>query len=959
MLTVVVLQAALVANRVPAFARGAIGVFALSQDVTMTRSRFSKGVVVSALVLSCGLFALAGLALAQTAMHRNSFETRIGWTKGGTDAGFDEITHRIDDRDPRTGQGAELIELDAKPGSFIHYAYPIGKAPIADEFRAAVWVKANRPGLQFIARVVLPNERDPKNLDYRLTTYIRGDTYQQTGRWQLLEIGRPVTLAKQQQHLMNAEFKRNFDFSGAYIDTLVLNVYGGPGATKLWIDDLEVGPVLPGEPFQTADRVDNNFPAKIASTSRPGGAERSVVKFDSNRLVVGKKRVLFRAIRYTDTMLPVLRSAGFNTICFERNVTPALLTEAADMGLWIVPEFRVMNDDGTPVSPDDIVKQVRPFADNDAVLFSRIGGVLSFDQMSLVSKAVQAARGADPGRLIAADVWDGLVPYSRSVNLIGTHRFPLMTTLELPKYREWLETRRKLALPDSFTWTWIQTHLPDWYSELLYNQPAQAEFKEPVGPQPEQIRLLTYTALASGARGIGFWSDRFLADSHQGRDRLLGCALLNQEIDMIESLLVTVEDPPQWIDTSVKDVKAAVLRCRQGVVVLPIWQGKFSQFVPGQAAVAKLTLMIPQVPVTSQAWEVSPGEVRGLKTERADKGLRVTLPEFGLTSILVFTSDVQLMSRFQDLARARRQQAAQWSHDMALYEYEKVVKVQTQLEQLNVSLPDANSLLEDSRRRLQKSKELYDRSSFAEAYHEANRALRPVRILMRAHWENAVRGLDTPVASPFAVSFYTLPKHWQFIDLAKRSTAGANLLRGGDFEIAPERIQDAWKLDRPTMDDMDMSAERVGELSDVKKPKSKGDNQSIEGRQCLMLKIAPRQGKPVPPGLERTMLALTSPAVKLPPGTLVQVSGWVNIPEPIVASVDGALMYDSAGGEPLAIRMTDATSWKKFTVYRRMPATGSINVTLAMTGIGTVYFDDIRIEPLTPPNAPVNGNAQK
>ncbi len=921
----------------------------------MKRSRFSKGLVISAFVLSCGLFALAGLALAQTGMHRNGFETRISWAKGGADAGFDEITHRIDDRDPRTGQGAEHIELDAKPGTFIHYAYPVGNAPIGDELRAAVWVKANRPGIQFMARVVLPNERDPKNLDHRLTTYIRGDVYQQTGRWQMLEIGRPVTLAKQQQHLMNAEFKRTFDFTGAYIDTLVLNVYGGPGQTKIWIDDLEVGPVLPGGAFKTADRVDNNNPAKNVNLTRPGGEDRgAIVKFDGNRIVVGKRRVLFRAVRYTDTMLPVLRGAGFNTICFDRNVTPAMLTEAADMGLWIVPEFRVMNDDGTPVSPDDIVKQVRPFADNDAVLFSRIGGVLSFEQTALVSRAVQAARGADPGRLIAGDVWDGLVPYSRSINLMGTHRFPLMTTLELPKYREWLETRRKLALPDSFTWTWIQTHLPDWFSELLYNQPGQAEFKDPVGPQPEQIRLLTYTALASGSRGIGFWSDRFLADSHHGRDRLLGCALLNQEIDMIESLLVTVEDPPQWIETSVKDVKAAVIRCRQGVVVLPIWQGKFSQFVPGQAAVAKLSITIPQVPVTSQAWEVSPGEVRGLKTERADKGLRVTLPEFGLTSILVFTPDVQLMGRFQDLARARRQQAAQWSHDMALYEYEKIVKVQGQLEQLNVSLHDANSLLEDARRRLQKSKELYDRSSFAEAYHEANRALRPARILMRAHWEKAVRGLDTPVASPFAVSFYTLPKHWQFIDLAKRSTPGANILRGGDFEITPERIQDAWKLERPTMDDMDMWAERVSVLDDVKRIAVKGDNQPAEGGQCLMLKIKPRPGKSVPVGLERTMLALTSPPVKLPPGSLVQISGWVQIPDPIVASADGALMYDSAGGEPLSIRLTDATSWKKFTVYRRVPATGTINVTLALTGIGTVYFDDIRIEPLTPPNAPMS-----
>src|ERR1019366_2878495 len=110
------------------------------------------------------------------------------------------------------------------------------------------------------------------------------------------------------------------------------------------------------------------------------------------------------------------------------------------------------------------------------------------------------------------------------------------------------------------------------------------------------------------------------------------------------------------------------------------------------------------------------------------------------------------------------------------------------------------------------------------------------------------------------------------------------------------------------------------------------------------------EGKTAPPALERTTLALVSSDVRLRVGTVVQISGWVNIPAPITASPDGALFYDSAGGDPLAIRWTDPTPWKKFTVYRRVPASGTINVTVALTGVGTVYFDDIRIEPLVAGN---------
>ena len=98
-------------------------------------------------------------------------------------------------------------------------------------------------------------------------------------------------------------------------------------------------------------------------------------------------------------------------------------------------------------------------------------------------------------------------------------------------------------------------------------------------------------------------------------------------------------------------------------------------------------------------------------------------------------------------------------------------------------------------------------------------------------------------------------------------------------------------------------------------------------------------------------MAINSPSVRLPPGTLVRISTWMSLPGTITTSVDGALFYDSAGGEPLAVRQTDSISWRKYTLYRRVPSSGTIHVTLALTGIGTAYFDDVRIEPLTADSA--------
>ena len=129
------------------------------------------------------------------------------------------------------------------------------------------------------------------------------------------------------------------------------------------------------------------------------------------------------------------------------------------------------------------------------------------------------------------------------------------------------------------------------------------------------------------------------------------------------------------------------------------------------------------------------------------------------------------------------------------------------------------------------------------------------------------------------------------------------------------------------------------------------------GRGVLKLEVRQRgqvgrDGKPIETSthpLERTFLAVESPAVKLPPGTLVRVSGWVKIPGEIRLTADGALFYDTAGGEPLGVRLLSTENhWKQFHLYRRVPASGQISLTVALTGVGVAYFDELRVEPLIP-----------
>lgn len=879
-------------------------------------------------------------------VHRNGFEARDPvWTKGPADASYREVQHIMtEDGPPHSGQRCEFLQLDVEAGSSIEYRYDPGRAPISDELMITVWAKANRPGTQLLARMVLPHTPNPDSPGEPLTAPLYGPRYERAGRWQRLEMTRLQKSAIEQQQKLRVKYNRDIDLRDAYVDRIILNVYSGPGRTEVYLDDLEVSPVLEPARDQPTSAGTGGVPTTPASRGIPRRA--AVVELDRDQLLVGGKRFFFRAIRHTDTPLDVLREVGFNTVWLDSRATPETVESAVNNGFWLVPavplargtDMAVSNgSQNYLVSQDAVGQLVSRYLEQDAVLFWDIGaGGLAAEHAEHVTRTARLVHNRDPQRPLGADVWDGFQTYSRNVNLVGVHRWPLMTSLEMTAYRDWLNQRRLLANPGTFMWTWVQTHLPEWHTQLVYNKTSTESFDEPIGPLPEQVRLLTYVSLAAGCRGLGFWSDRFLADSHHGRDRLLTLALLNQELQMLEPLLVSAE-PPSWIDTSSPDVKAAVFRCDRAVLVLPIWVGRGAQYVPGQAAQTNLMLVVPGVPPSAQALEVSPGAVRSMKTKRIPGGTYTVIPEFGLTSAIVYTADNGpngLLVHLQDQARRRRKQAAQWAHDLAAVELDKARKIQEQLELAGQRLPDQAELLQRAGEFLQQSVRHYNDGDFQESYLAAQRAVRPVRLLMRAQWEKAAGDLDTPVSSPYAVSFFALPRHWEFVEQLRRLGPAANALPNGDFEQPADRTVEAWQSQETTMDEVQMTAQRVGE-------------EPHGGAQCLKLEIQPKNGGIPPAALERTFLAIHSPAVRLAPGTPVRITGWVRIPSPIQASADGAMLYDSAGGEPLAVRMTGATKdWKQFTLYRKIPASGTIHLTLALTGLGKVYFDDLRIEPL-------------
>jgi len=579
------------------------------------------------------------------------------------------------------------------------------------------------------------------------------------------------------------------------------------------------------------------------------------------------------------------------------------------------------------------------------------------------------------------------------LQLIGTHRDPLMTSLELDRYGQWLAQRQILASGSKFTWTWIQTHIPDWQVKMLYDKPVTEAFQEPIGPQPEQIRLLTYLALANGCKGLGFWSDRFLADSHQGRDRLLQLALLNQEIEMLEPLLLNTTGDIRWVHSSHPSVKVAILRTTgKGLLALPVWLGSGAQYVPPQGAVQGLTFTIPLVPDGAEPWEITPVRVQSLQNQIrvTPDGIQVTLPEFDMTAAVVFTSDHAhdgLLAAWQKHTRRVSRTAASWACDLAELQFKKVVTTHVSLERVAPPVEDAKLLLREAEKHLLDARRARTGNNDETAYNEALRAMRPLRLLMREHWEKAIKTLDHPCATPYSVSFHTLPRHWELARMLRECPLGENALRSGNFDaLKPTDARGVavttlpgWTEQEVALDEVVTSVRIVssGEAKDTEPKKKEGPAQPylptswtkrledpippkpVLGTGVLKLTVSP---KPVvlkkgekaplePQALERVFLAVNTPAVKFTPGTWVRISGWMKLPDTIRASADGAMFFDTTAGESYSIRLNDPIKhkdlpiWKQYHFYRKVPASGELRVRLALTGFGTAYFDDIRVEP--------------
>ncbi len=730
----------------------------------------------------------------------------------------------------------------------------------------------------------------------------------------------------------------------------------GPGVTNVAIDDLDVAgyvtvpqrtidrsfSVTPSEAGSSAGLPDGPSPSHGADAER-GAVEHARVRLQNGilRLANGHPLPLFpRIIQYQGEPLTLLERTGFNSVWLSHVPTASMLEEASRLGLWLIAPppnpCQPVPPSGAPVPTPEIGPEY------DGVLAWDLGSGLESQQLKTTvewAKQIRMADRRNAGRMLICRPALRLKDYNQSeaADLIVVGRSPLGSSLGLNDYGDWIRQQPRLLNLGNPFWTMVQTQP----AESLWRQwTALGQDAPPLAFSSEQVQLLTYTAMTAGSRGLVFESFSPLSATDPGtRMRALTLELLNRQLEIIEpwaaagSILTTV--PGTQAGST-----ATLFHCEYGRLLLPVWSPPGAQFVLGQAAGHRVIFTVPGIPDTNQPRLIAPGGLPSLDIRPETGGKQVALDEFDLTALVLLTAKDHIFQDVNQRAIRTGRRVAEIERELADLKLRAVQQVSARLLGRTVSRYAGTWLSEAKDDLAQCDAQLADRHD-RQAYFYAQRAMRPLRLLERSYWDAAMAygdglaPLRSPVASPAAVAFPTLPYHWTLMERVRHSQPGPNILPGGGFESPTEYRESGWQYDplQPMPAHVQVSANLTRAAAH-------------SGSLGLELKVEPSDPAASPLWVESPPVRLVSPPVPVEAGQLLRIQGWVQIRKPIAGSVDGLVVFDSLGGECLAERIVKTKGWERFVLYRVVPQSGTMTLSFALSGFGEAWIDDVAIEVL-------------
>ena len=653
-----------------------------------------------------------------------------------------------------------------------------------------------------------------------------------------------------------------------------------------------------------------------------------------------------RAIEYNNEPFAFLKKLGFNAVWLHAPPTQEELQQANEVGMWLIAqpptgEQLVPNSTEGGSDPKAFFGGGRPNAVYDPVIAWDLGRRLRLINHAEIQRNIQIIKELDPHRRpILASIYNGTPAYTSGakVDVVLLDREPLLTSLDLNDYGDWLLNYKNLAsFGVTAFWNLIQTQ-PQ-YSATLQRQYFGKVEETPGLVSYEQMRQCVRLSMRAGMRGLIFTSNSRL-DAKDRQTQYRACALeaLNLELQFLLTWFAMGNAETSLLDTSSDELSAFTMKMKRAALVAPISTASDNQFVMGQDAVYDWGTTI-SVPESYSPDLLTPGALRKILTKRRAGGSSFSLEEGSMNSLIFFTQSDALCHKMTEQALAYGRRMAELTINLArkrldLYEQTvygiQYVKEHGASSQKTPEVPLLGPILNKAYAQLDEAEQSLRRRDASQAFLMAERATREMRKAERDFWEQATKTEIARPVTPLSTSFYDMPVYLELYEKlvsGKLRASGPNLILGGDMENPNAARQNGWQI--YTEQSVNLNGQVVYD-SVAKRT----------GERGLHIVVSP-QVAGQPPAEAECPAIIAEVGFNTRIGQLICIQGWIKIPRDLTNSVDGVEIYDDQGGKALALRFKQASEWKRFAFYRISTNDGPMRLRFAFSGVGEVYLDDV------------------
>ena len=564
-------------------------------------------------------------------------------------------------------------------------------------------------------------------------------------------------------------------------------------------------PVAGEEPLSFPQTADAPFPE---------------IGFSERILTVDGKPFAVRAIEYQGEKLAFLKGLQFNAVWLKSPPTRELLDEAKATGLWLIAPPPVgdqtVSSEGAPLNAPPVAADegVLPYfnrspipADYDKVLLWDLGTNQTRSRLEVVRNSAKLIHGLDPHRRpIVCHVQNGVADYTfQEIDLLLLRRGPMLTSLDMLDYGRWLKNYQNLGTLGFPYWNTIQTQ-PD--EQML----AQCRFFGAVEEMPsmisyEQIRQQVRLSMAADMHGLLFASNAPLDGAdHESQYRAAALELINLELILTDAWFAG-GTPEELIDSDDTGISAAVLRTERTSLLVPLSLDTESQLVFGQAAANNRSFTVP-VRDGYSADLLLPGNLRKIPSSRRAGGVHLDLEEISMNS-LVFLAQSDWYTRVMaEKSPKLGNRMATLAIRLAKMRLDTFRQTLGELQQMQddgkiprtgrgslLPIPEQQTVLQQTCASIGLAEDYLRQNDAPQAYLQAERALREVRMNERAFRQIATRFDNSHPVLPVSTSFSTLPAYLEVfhqLQRGKMRVTDPNRLIGGDMERSEDWTAGKW-----------------------------------------------------------------------------------------------------------------------------------------------------------------------